>query len=59
MCLWKAAFKREDGRIVRGRRRTVTEVVANEVKILDSASKNRCGEPEEQTTGVVGEDAPF
>ena len=42
-----------------GQRRTVTEAVASEVKILDSASKNRFGEQEEQTAADVAEDAPF
>lgn len=42
-----------------GQRRTVTEVVASEVKILDSASKNRCGKQEEQTAADVAEDVPF
>ena len=42
-----------------GQRRTVTEVVVSEIKILDSASKSRCGEQEEQTAGDVAEDAPF
>ena len=42
-----------------GQRRSVTEVVANEVKILDSASKNRRSEQKEEAAGDVAEDAPF
>jgi single-strand DNA-binding protein len=42
-----------------GQRRTVTEVVASGLKILDSPSKNGHAQDQEQPSGDVAEDAPF
>lgn len=42
-----------------GQRRTVTEVVASVLKILDSPSKNGHGQDQEPHTEDVAEDAPF